>query len=342
MKNRKRLVTVSTVVIASLAFTALTVPAKAASEINVLMVGNPQMKDLQTLTAENFTKDSGIKVNFTILPENELRDKVTLDVSTRAGQYDVVTIGMYEVANWAGTGKIKSLDSLVAADPSWNKADIFPSMINGLSGTDKKLYAAPFYGESSMLMYRKDLAKKAFDTQLIMNERLKNENELLKLEPELYGKDAKKAYELKQRIDGTKRTLYSCELYGKILHYPEQEIIDFKLKVIKMKTDAEEELSKLTAKPVRLDNQEWLYNIDKAAPNSKYTLLINEEDEREVLASKLITSMVEALGHTIVIKHDPDLVLDSRQSSVSSPESDPQSLEESTDDDAERRSLNCR
>jgi sorbitol/mannitol transport system substrate-binding protein len=161
MKNRKRLVTVSTVVIASLAFTALTVPAKAASEINVLMVGNPQMKDLQTLTAENFTKDSGIKVNFTILPENELRDKVTLDVSTGAGQYDVVTIGMYEVANWAGTGKIKSLDSLVAADPSWNKADIFPSMINGLSGTDKKLYAAPFYGESSMLMYRKDLAKKA-------------------------------------------------------------------------------------------------------------------------------------------------------------------------------------
>lgn len=199
--------------------------------------------------------------------------------------------------------------------------------------------------DKGVILYReeyKDLAKKAFDTQLIMNERLKNENELLKLEPELYGKDAKKAYELKQRIDGTKRTLYSCELYGKILHYPEQEIIDFKLKVIKMKTDAEEELSKLTAKPVRLDNQEWLYNIDKAAPNSKYTLLINEEDEREVLASKLITSMVEALGHTIVIKHDPDLVLDSRQSSVSSPESDPQSLEESTDDDAERRSLNCR
>jgi sorbitol/mannitol transport system substrate-binding protein len=161
MKARNRVIAVSAVVIAGLASVAVTVPAKAASTINVLMVGNPQMKDLQTLTADNFTSKTGIKVNFTVLPENELRDKVTQDVASGAGQYDVVTIGMYDVANWGGTGKIKALDSLVAADSGWNKADVFPSMIKGLSGSDKKLYAAPFYGESSMLMYRKDLAKAA-------------------------------------------------------------------------------------------------------------------------------------------------------------------------------------
>ena len=161
MKARNRVIAVSAVVIAGLASVAVTVPAKAASTINVLMVGNPQMKDLQTLTADNFTKDTGIKVNFTVLPENELRDKVTQDVASGAGQYDIVTLGMYDVANWGGTGKIKSLDSLVAADSAWDKADVFPSMIKGLSGSDKKLYAAPFYGESSMLMYRADLAKAA-------------------------------------------------------------------------------------------------------------------------------------------------------------------------------------
>ena len=139
-----------------------TVPAHAATTtINVLMVGNPQMKDLQTLTDANFTASSGIKVNFTVLPENELRDKVTTDVASGAGQYDVVTLGMYDIANWGGTGKLKAIDSLVAGDKSWNKADVFPSMIKGLSGSDGKLYAAPFYGESSMLMYRKDLAAKA-------------------------------------------------------------------------------------------------------------------------------------------------------------------------------------
>src|SRR5512133_2710528 len=66
-----------------------------ASSINVLMVGNPQMEAIQKLTADSFTKDTGIKVNYTVLPENELRDKVTQDVATQAGQYDVATIGAY-------------------------------------------------------------------------------------------------------------------------------------------------------------------------------------------------------------------------------------------------------
>jgi sorbitol/mannitol transport system substrate-binding protein len=153
-----RTLAVTTTVAASLVGGVLaTAPAHAAATINVLMVGNPQMKDLQSLTADNFTKSTGITVNYTVLPENELRDKVTQDVASGAGQYDVVTLGMYDIANWAGTGKVKALDSYVAADSSWNKSDVFPAMIKGLSGSDGKLYAAPFYGESSMLMYRKDL-----------------------------------------------------------------------------------------------------------------------------------------------------------------------------------------
>jgi sorbitol/mannitol transport system substrate-binding protein len=160
--KKVRAVAVATAVAASLVGGVLvTAPAHAGATINVLMVGNPQMKDLQTLTADNFTKDTGITVNYTVLPENELRDKVTQDVASGAGQYDVVTLGMYDIANWGGTGKVKALDSLVAGDSAWNKADVFPAMIKGLSGADGKLYAAPFYGESSMLMYRKDLAAKA-------------------------------------------------------------------------------------------------------------------------------------------------------------------------------------
>ena len=157
-----RTLAVTTAVAASLVGGVLaTAPAHAAATINVLMVGNPQMKDLQSLTDANFTASSGIKVNYTVLPENELRDKVTQDVASGAGQYDVVTLGMYDIANWGGTGKVKALDSYVNADAAWNKADVFPAMIKGLSGSDGKLYAAPFYGESSMLMYRKDLAAKA-------------------------------------------------------------------------------------------------------------------------------------------------------------------------------------
>src|SRR3954453_19833100 len=64
-----------------------------AKSLTVLMVGNPQMVDIQKLTKDNFTKDTGIKVHYTVLPENELRDKVTQDVATGAGQYDVATVG---------------------------------------------------------------------------------------------------------------------------------------------------------------------------------------------------------------------------------------------------------
>ncbi len=128
--------------------------------LNILMVGNPQMTDLQKLTADNFTKDTGIKVNFTVLPENELRDKVTQDVATGAGQYDLATIGMYEVPIWAKNGWLADLTDYAAKDATFDQADLLKPMVQGLSH-EGKLYAAPFYGESSFLMYRKDMFEKA-------------------------------------------------------------------------------------------------------------------------------------------------------------------------------------
>ncbi len=60
--------------------------------VNVLMVNNPQMLDLQKLTADNFTKQTGITVNYTVLPENDVRDKISQEFSNQAGQYDVATL----------------------------------------------------------------------------------------------------------------------------------------------------------------------------------------------------------------------------------------------------------
>ncbi|MFH0180678.1 ABC transporter substrate-binding protein [Streptomyces cacaoi] len=125
--------------------------------INVLMVGNPQMEDIAKLTKSTFTKDTGIKVNFTVLPENELRDKVTQDIATQAGQYDVATIGAYEVPIWTKNGWLHELGSYADKDTGFDKADLLKPMVQSLSGSDGKLYALPFYGESSMLMYNKDV-----------------------------------------------------------------------------------------------------------------------------------------------------------------------------------------
>ncbi|KXK62889.1 sugar ABC transporter substrate-binding protein [Micromonospora rosaria] len=125
--------------------------------ITVLMVGNPQMEDLAKVTADTFTKDTGITVRFTILPENELRDKVTQDVATQGGQYDVATIGAYEAPIWAENGWLHELSTYADADTGYDKGDLIAPVVASLSGSDDKLYAAPFYGESSFLMYNKEL-----------------------------------------------------------------------------------------------------------------------------------------------------------------------------------------
>src|SRR4051794_13274014 len=127
-----------------------------SNSINVLMVNNPQMIELQKLTADNFTKDTGITVNFTVLPENDLRDKASQEFTSQAGQYDVATLSNFEIPIYAKSGWIAPLDQYVAADSAFDQADILPSMAASLS-SGGKLYGEPFYGESSFLMYRKDV-----------------------------------------------------------------------------------------------------------------------------------------------------------------------------------------
>jgi sorbitol/mannitol transport system substrate-binding protein len=133
--------------------------SSGSKSVSVLMVGNPQMVDIQKLTKSTFTKDTGIKVNYTVLPENELRDKVTQDVATGAGQYDVATVGAYEVPIWAKNKWLNPLDKY-ADQGSFDQGDLLEPITKLLSGEDGKLYSIPFYGESSFLMYRKDIFAK--------------------------------------------------------------------------------------------------------------------------------------------------------------------------------------
>jgi sorbitol/mannitol transport system substrate-binding protein len=128
-----------------------------ANSIDVLMVNNPQMIDLERLTADNFTKQTGIGVNFTVLPENDVRDKISQEFSSQAGQYDVASLSNFEIPIYAKSKWIAPLDRYIAADPAFDQADVLPPMTKSLTADDGKIYGEPFYGESSFLMYRKDV-----------------------------------------------------------------------------------------------------------------------------------------------------------------------------------------
>jgi sorbitol/mannitol transport system substrate-binding protein len=131
--------------------------ANAETTLTIATVNNGDMVRMQKLT-DDFTKaNPDIKLNWVTLEENVLRQKVTTDIATKGGQYDVLTIGTYEVPIWAKNGWLVALDKL---GPDYDVDDLLPAIRNGISA-DGKLYAAPFYGESSMVMYRKDLMEKA-------------------------------------------------------------------------------------------------------------------------------------------------------------------------------------
>jgi sorbitol/mannitol transport system substrate-binding protein len=128
-----------------------------AETITIATVNNGDMIRMQKLSDDFTAKNPGIVLDWVTLEENILRQRVTTDIATKGGQYDVMTIGTYEVPIWAKQGWLVALDNL---GPDYDVDDLLPAIRSGLT-VDGKLYAAPFYGESSMVMYRTDLFKKA-------------------------------------------------------------------------------------------------------------------------------------------------------------------------------------
>jgi len=128
----------------------------SATELVIATVNNGHMIEMHRMSKHFEEANPDIKLKWVTLEEGVLRQRVTTDIATKGGQFDIMTIGMYETPIWGKKGWLAE----VKPDANYDVDDLLPAMRNGLS-VDGKLYAVPFYGESSMLMYRKDLADKA-------------------------------------------------------------------------------------------------------------------------------------------------------------------------------------
>ncbi|WP_341214170.1 sugar ABC transporter substrate-binding protein [uncultured Limimaricola sp.] len=128
-----------------------------AETLTIATVNNGDMIRMQELASDFTEKHPDIELDWVTLEENVLRQRVTTDIATKGGQYDVMTIGTYEVPIWAKQDWLVALDDL---PEDYDAEDILPAIAGGLS-IDGSLYAAPFYGESSMVMYRTDLIEEA-------------------------------------------------------------------------------------------------------------------------------------------------------------------------------------
>lgn len=128
--------------------------------LNLATVNNGQMKDMEKLKAEYEATHPGTTVNFQVMEEGDLRSAVTADVASGAGQYDIVTIGAYETPQWGANGWLADLTPALTEDAAYDVNDILPPVRTALS-VDGKQYAVPFYGESSILMYNKEMTDAA-------------------------------------------------------------------------------------------------------------------------------------------------------------------------------------
>ena len=131
-------------------------PSHSRPELTIATANNADMILMQQLSPE-FEKQSGVKLNWVVLGENVLRQRLTIDISTGSNTFDVITIGSYEAPLWGERGWLVPLDDL-GADYAYD--DIFDVIREGLS-YQNRMYAAPFYGESGFTYYRKDLFQKA-------------------------------------------------------------------------------------------------------------------------------------------------------------------------------------
>jgi sorbitol/mannitol transport system substrate-binding protein len=132
--------------------------------ITVAVVANPLMTTIEQLTPGGFEKSHpNIKVKFVTYDENTERANVEKDVAAGGGQYDVLMIGPNDIGAWSKNKWIDPLTSYANSDPTYAVSDILKPMRDALS-SNGTLYAVPFYGESSFMMYNKQMFQAAHVT----------------------------------------------------------------------------------------------------------------------------------------------------------------------------------
>lgn len=134
-------------------------------ELTVASVNNGPMVTMEELS-NKFTEKTGIKVKYVMLTENDIRSKIQQDVAMAGGQFDLVTLGTNDIGTYLDSGWTVALqplfDKMSAEDKTWyDFDDLIKANIPAYSSATKGLAAIPLYGESTMIMYRKDLFDQA-------------------------------------------------------------------------------------------------------------------------------------------------------------------------------------
>jgi sorbitol/mannitol transport system substrate-binding protein len=119
--------------------------------VTIATVFGPDMNKLKELSTKFEQKNSDIKLEWVMVEWNALKQLLMTDFASGRGKFDVVFLGLDDIPIFAKRGWLRPMERLPA---DYDVEDVFKSIRDGLS-YEGQLYALPFYGESSILMYER-------------------------------------------------------------------------------------------------------------------------------------------------------------------------------------------
>ncbi|MDR1613485.1 MAG: sugar ABC transporter substrate-binding protein [Planctomycetota bacterium] len=144
---------------------------QSGKSINVLLVQHPYGEGITTKLAE-FEAATGIKVNISIIPEENYFDKLTTSLSSHSGDPDVYMTGAYQVWEYAPPGYMVDLSTFIEdpgkTAPDYNFADFYDGIVGALRwdlvpghkvGVGPQ-WALPLGFETNCLSYNKEVLDK--------------------------------------------------------------------------------------------------------------------------------------------------------------------------------------
>lgn len=173
--NKAALVAAGAITLATAATTVAANPYDAykGTTLVVNFPAHPHYNAVMKILPE-FTKETGIKVEVDQLQYLKMREKQTLELTKKKGDYDLLAYVVFSKADYVYADQLENLARYFMnpklADPSYDASDLIDGYVGniGVAGGEKgylpgvtgSLYGLPYGSETSILGYRKDIFKK--------------------------------------------------------------------------------------------------------------------------------------------------------------------------------------
>ncbi|MDP9365479.1 MAG: sugar ABC transporter substrate-binding protein, partial [Chloroflexota bacterium] len=104
-----------------------------------------------------FEAATGARIELVRIPQDELQTKITADLTSGAGTFDVIIEPFILLHGHAAAGFYLPLEEFTAEDPDVDLEDFIPLLLQGQGYYNDTLYGLPYKADAYIFFYRKDL-----------------------------------------------------------------------------------------------------------------------------------------------------------------------------------------